>query len=131
QSVYLLADTLDPIRSEGGLTINPDTQFDSVPALDIFFVPGGAGVNPMMEDEKFLNFLREQAQQARYVTAVCTGALLLGAAGLLQGYRATTHWLSMELLGMLGAQPVSERVVIDRNRITGGGMPAGVDFGVV
>lgn len=130
-SVYLLAATLEPIRSEGGLTINPDTQFDNTPPLDVLFVPGGVGVNPMMEDEKFLNFLREQGQQARYVTAVCTGTLLLAAAGLLQGYRATTHWLSMELLGMLGVQPVSERVVIDRNRITGGGITAGIDFGLV
>ena len=130
-SVYLLADTLEPIRSEGGLTINPDTHFDSVPPLDILFVPGGVGINPMMEDENFLNFLREQGQQAKYVTAVCTGALLLAAAGLLQGYRATTHWLSMEFLTMLGVQPVSERVVIDRNRITAGGITAGIDFGLV
>ncbi len=128
--VHLLAATLTPIRSERGLIIMPDTTFDQVPDLDLLFVPGGVGINAMMEDKLFLRFLHEQGHKARYVTAVCTGSLLLGAAGLLQGYRATTHWLSLDLLRLFGAEPVEERVVIDRNRITGGGITAGIDFGL-
>ena len=105
-------------------------SFESAPALDVICVPGGPGVDSMMEDELLLQFLRERAPSARYVTSVCTGALVLGAAGLLRGYRATTHWLSHELLALFGAIPVNERVVIDRNRITGGGVTAGIDFGL-
>ena len=130
-TVHLVAATLAPVRSERGLTIIPDTTFDQVPPVDILFVPGGPGVDPLMEDAALLEFLRKQAAQSRYVTSMCTGALLLGAAGLLRGYRATTHWLSLDLLPLFGAQPVNERVVIDRNRITGGGVTAGIDFGLV
>ena len=130
-AVYLVAATSAPVRSERGLTITPDLTFDHVPPLDIVCVPGGAGVNPLMEDPTLLKFLQAQSQQARYVTSVCTGALLLGAAGLLRGYRATTHWLSLDLLPLFGAEPVEERVIIDRNRITGGGVTAGIDFGLV
>jgi cyclohexyl-isocyanide hydratase len=129
--VHLVAASPEPVRSEKGLTMIPDATFDRVGPLDIICVPGGPGVNRMMEDAVLLGFLRAQAQHARYVTSVCTGALLLGAAGLLRGYRATTHWLSLDLLPLFGAQPVDERVVIDRNRITGGGVTAGIDFGLV
>jgi cyclohexyl-isocyanide hydratase len=129
--VHLIAASPEPIRSEHGLTIIPDATFDQVGPLDIICVPGGVGVNRMMEDETLLRFLQAQAQCARYITSVCTGALLLGAAGLLRGYRATTHWLSLDLLPLFGARPVDERVVIDRNRITGGGVTAGIDFGLV
>ncbi len=129
--VYLLASSPDPVRAEGGLAIVPDTTFADAPRLDVLFVPGGAGVLAAMEDEEVLGFLAEREPEARYVTSVCTGSLVLGAAGLLQGYRATTHWLSMDLLGMLGAEPTRERVVKDRNRITGGGITAGIDFGLV
>ncbi|MEH2252928.1 DJ-1/PfpI family protein [Nostoc sp.] len=128
--LYLLAETLEPIRSDRGLTFLPDTTFAQAPALDVLFVPGGPGINAKMEDQKFLDFLKTQGKQARYVTAVCTGSLLLAAAGLLQGYRATTHWLSLDLLEMLGVETVAQRVVIDRNRITGGGVTAGIDFGL-
>ena len=128
--VYLVAAALAPVRSERGLTISPDATFESVTALDIICVPGGPGVDAMMEDEALLQFLRARAADARYVTSVCTGALVLGAAGLLEGYRATTHWLSQDILVLFGAEPVDERVVIDRNRITGGGVTAGIDFGL-
>ncbi|MEH2449769.1 DJ-1/PfpI family protein [Nostoc sp.] len=128
--LYLLAQTLEPIQSDCGLTFLPDTTFAQAPALDVLFVPGGPGINAKMEDPKFLDFLKTQAKQARYITSVCTGSLLLAAAGLLQGYRATTHWRSLDLLEMLGVETVSERVVIDRNRITGGGVTAGIDFGL-
>src|SRR6185436_19801684 len=111
-----------------GLTITPTATFDNAPPLDIICVPGGPGVNAAMEDQALLAFLRFQAPAARYVTSVCTGALLLGAAGLLRGYRATTHWLSLDLLPLFGAEAVAERVVVDRNRSTGGGVTAGIDF---
>lgn len=129
--VHLTAATLAPVVSERGLAIMPTVTFDRTPPLDILCVPGGPGVNPLMEDPALLAFLQAQGRHARYVTAVCTGALLLGAAGLLRGYRATTHWMSLDLLALFGAEAAHERVVIDRNRITGGGVTAGVDFGLV
>lgn len=128
--VHLVAASLEPVRSEHGLAISPTADFDTVPPLDVLFVPGGPGQQLVMEDERFIGFLRERARQARYITSVCTGSLLLGAAGLLRGYRATTHWMFLELLRPLGAEPVNERVVVDRNRITGGGVTAGIDFGL-
>jgi cyclohexyl-isocyanide hydratase len=129
-TVHLVAASSAPVVSERGLAIVPDTTFDNAARFDLLCVPGGPGVNPMMENVRLLQFLRAQAEGARYVTSVCTGALLLGAAGLLHGYRATTHWLSLDLLPLFGAQPVDERVVVDRNRITGGGVTAGIDFGL-
>ena len=128
--VHLVAASLDSVPSEKGLAIVPDVTFDRAPELDILCVPGGVGVNPMMEHEPLLRFLQDQGRRARFVTSVCTGALLLGAAGLLRGYRATTHWLSLDLLPLFGAEAVDERVVVDRNRITGGGVTAGIDFGL-
>jgi len=129
--VHLVAENARPVISERGLSILPTATFRDAPALDVLCVPGGPGVNAMMENSDLLEFLRVKAERARYVTSVCSGALLLGAAGLLRGYRATTHWLSLDLLPLFGAIPVKERVVIDRNRITGGGVTAGIDFGLV
>jgi cyclohexyl-isocyanide hydratase len=129
-NVYLLAETLQPVRSERGLTITPDATWATSRALDVIFVPGGVGVNAMMEHAPLLKFLQRQSKSATYMTAVCTGTLVLGAAGLLNGYRAATHWLSRGILPLLGAIPVEERVVIDRIRITGGGITAGIDFGL-
>jgi cyclohexyl-isocyanide hydratase len=129
-TVGLVAESLAPVRSERGLTITPDTTFAQALQFDLICVPGGVGINPMLEHEPLLGFLRDQSQHARYVTSVCTGALLLGAAGLLQGYRATTHWRSLDLLEPLGAHPLDARVVVDGNRITGGGVTAGIDFGL-
>lgn len=121
--------TLEPVKSNGGLTILPTNTFSDCPQLDLFCVPGGAlGQIKMMEDEDMLAFLRKQAEQAQYITSVCTGALILGAAGLLRGYKAATHWAFREQLALLGATVSKERVVIDRNRITGGGVTAGIDF---
>jgi len=128
--VHLVASTLQPVRSEWGLTILPDTTFADAPPLDMLCVPGGWGVNNHFDDDELLDFLRSRAQHARYITSVCSGALLLGAAGLLRGYRATTHWMSLDLLPLLGAEPVRDRVVRDGNRITGGGVTAGIDFGL-
>ncbi len=108
----------------------PACALDDAPKLDVLFVPGGSGISGVIENAGTLRFLRERAETARYVTSVCTGALALGAAGLLRGYRATTHWMSLDLLPLVGAIPVSERIVIDRNRITAGGITAGIDFGL-
>lgn len=129
--VYILAPTLDPIYTESGFSLFPNTRFERSPALDVLFVPGGLGVDAKLEDAEFLHFLKTQGERALYVTSVCTGSLLLAAAGLLQGYCATTHWLSMELLEMFGVETVAERVVIDRSRITGGGVTAAIDLGLV
>jgi cyclohexyl-isocyanide hydratase len=106
----------------------PTTTFADCPQLDVICVPGGAGTDDMVNDEEMLQFLRNQATGARYVTSVCTGSLVLGAAGLLRGYRATTHWTAMEFLAPYGAVPAKTRVCVDRNRISGGGVTAGIDF---
>ena len=127
-AVHLVAETTAPVRTEWGMRILPDGTFASAPAFDLLCVPGGWGINAMLEHDALLGFLRERGANARYVTSVCSGALLLGAAGLLRGYRATTHWMSLDFLRAFGAEPVEERVVRDRNRITGGGVTAGIDF---
>ena len=126
--VRVIGKSLQPVKAQSGLRILPDTSIADAPAVDLLFVPGGPGVGPLMEDRDTLEFLRRQAGAAQYVTSVCTGALVLGAAGLLKGYRATTHWASLDLLPYFGAVPSHERVVIDRNRISGGGVTAGIDF---
>lgn len=130
-SVSLVAATSAPVRTEWGLTITPDRTFADADVYDILCVPGGWGVNEQLENEAMLAFLRAHEGHARYITSVCSGALILGAAGLLKGYRATTHWMSLSMLQLLGAHPVDERVVVDRDRITGGGVTAGIDFGLV
>lgn len=126
--VHAVAKTADPVRSDRGLVIAPTISCEDCPPLDVIVVPGGPGQQLLMDDAAVLGFLHRQAAQARYVTSVCTGALLLGAAGLLQGYRATTHWLSLPLLSVFGAIAVQQRVVVDGNRVTGGGVTAGIDF---
>ncbi len=128
--VLLIAENAEPVKSDGGLMLTPNVTFDTSPQVDILFVPGGKGVFAAMQNTKLLNCLQQQAKDARYITSVCTGSLVLGAAGLLKGYKATTHWLSLHLLSLFGVDIVEERVVIDRNRITGGGVTAGIDFGL-
>jgi cyclohexyl-isocyanide hydratase len=123
----LLWKSLDPVRSEHGLTILPMATFSSCPPLDLVLVPGGAGINPLLEDAEVLAFLRRAAATARYVVGICTGSLVLGAAGLLRGRRAGTHWMSRNLLPAFGAEPVAERVVADGKFFTGGGVTAGID----
>ena len=129
--VHLVWKTLDPVISDTGMAILPDKTLEDCPPLDLICVPGGPGVNPLLNDEAVLEFLKRQGAQAKYVTSVCTGALVLGAAGLLDGYKAATHWASMHFLDKFGATATNARVVIDRNRITGGGVTAGIDFGLV
>jgi cyclohexyl-isocyanide hydratase len=119
------------ITSDTGVPIVPTQAFDDVAdGLTVLFIPGGQGSSAMMNDPKVFSFLQRVGPGAQYVTSVCTGALILGAAGLLRGYRATTHWVVHDVLATLGATPVSERVVVDRNRITGAGVTAGLDFGL-
>jgi cyclohexyl-isocyanide hydratase len=126
--VRLLWKALEPVRADTGIGMLPDTTLAECPPLDLLCVPGGPGVASLMEDAEVLEFLRRQAAGARYVTSVCTGALVLGAAGLLRGKRATTHWASHDFLASFGATPVSARVVRDGNLFTGGGVTAGIDF---
>jgi cyclohexyl-isocyanide hydratase len=126
--IHLVSETLAPVMADSGITLLPTTTYADCPRLDIVCVPGGAGVNALLSHLPTLDFLRRQARTARYVTSVCTGALVLGAAGLLEGKRATTHWAVHDLLAAYGAQPVNQRVVADGNLFTGGGVTAGIDF---
>lgn len=121
-----------PVTTELGLPVSPTTSFIECPRdLDVLFVPGGSvGTVACMNDAAVLAFLADRGSRAKYVTSVCTGAMVLGAAGLLRGYRAATLWNLMEFLRLVGAIPVHERVVADRNRMTGGGVTAGIDFGL-
>lgn len=129
--IHVLAKSLDPVRTDArGRVIADRAIRDADEHYDMLFVGGGGGVNALMEDREVIDFLRSRAPHAKYVTSVCTGALVLGAAGLLKGYKAATHWAAMDVLPLLGAIPTRERVVIDRNRITGGGVTAGIDFGL-
>jgi cyclohexyl-isocyanide hydratase len=127
-TVHLIWKRIEPLPSDSVLTLLPTTTFADCPQLDVICVPGGRGTGDLVNDSETLEFLRSQAAGARYVTSVCTGALVLGAAGLLQGYRAATHWSAMDYLSLFGATPVKTRVCVDRNRITGGGVTAGIDF---
>ena len=114
--------------SDSVMSITPTITFADCPQLDVICVPGGIGTDDMVNDAEMLDFLRQQALGAKYVTSVCTGSLVLGAAGLLKGYRATTHWSAMDHLAPFGAVPTKTRVCVDRNRISGGGVTAGIDF---
>jgi cyclohexyl-isocyanide hydratase len=128
--VHLIWKDRSAITSATGLVLTPTMTFAECPALDVLCVPGGAGINALLQDAEVLGFLRAQAAQARYVSSVCTGALVLGAAGLQQGRRATTHWNSHDLLAKFGAIPTRGRVVRDGNLFTAGGVTAGIDFGL-
>jgi cyclohexyl-isocyanide hydratase len=126
--VHLVWKTLDPVVCDAGFALVPTDTFASCPPLDVLCVPGGSGQVALMTDEPTLTFLRKHAAGARYVCSVCTGSLLLGAAGLLQGYRAACHWAWRDFLPYFGAEAVDARVVRDRNRMSGGGVTAGIDF---
>ena len=128
--IHLVWKSHDVIFSDRGIGLTPNSTFEECPRdLDVLFVPGGPGMLSVMRDRKVLDFLADRGERARYVTSVCTGALILGMAGLLEGYKATSHWLSLDVLPRFGALPVKQRVVVDRNRMTGGGVTAGLDFG--
>ena len=127
--IHLLWKRIEPITSDVGLTVMPTTSFDNCPELDVLCVGGGPGQIAVMDDEEVMDFIARSGATARYVTSVCAGSLILAGAGLLTGYRAACHWLSRDQLSVLGAIPVDARVVVDRNRISGGGVTAGIDFG--
>jgi cyclohexyl-isocyanide hydratase len=117
-----------PVMSDCSLPLVPTTTFADCPPLDMICVPGGVGFVPVMRDRQVIDWLKQQAATAQLITSVCTGSLILAAAGLLQGYRAGCHWAAGEQLALFGAEFVKERVVIDRNRITAGGVTSGIDF---
>lgn len=121
--------TKEPITDDLGITFTPSTTFEDCPQLDMICIPGGYGCTDVMKDKEALDWVRRQSEAAKFITSVCTGSLVLAAAGLLKGYRAGCHWAWREHLSAFGAIPVAERVVIDRNRISGGGITAGIDFG--
>jgi cyclohexyl-isocyanide hydratase len=129
--IDLLWHRIEPVPVQGSFSILPTATFADYDPPDILFVPGGPGQLPMMDDEALIAFVARAGRTARYITSVCTGSLILGAAGLLKGKRATTHWASLDQLKLLGAIPVSERVVEDGNVITGAGVSSGIDFGLV
>ena len=128
--IELVARSLEPVPTDAGFPLLPSATFETARRTGILCVPGGFGVVEAMEDSATLAWVRQAAAGAQWVTSVCTGSLVLGAAGLLEGYRATTHWASHDYLAGFGAIPVKERVVFDRNRVTGGGVTAGIDFGL-
>lgn len=126
-SYRMFAKTDAPVRDIQGLRLEPDAALTEAPQLDLLHVPGGFGQEALMEDDEVLDWVRRQAAGARYVFSVCTGALICGAAGLLKGRRATTHWTALHLLPYFGAISVDERVVIDGNLVCAGGVTAGID----
>src|SRR3954467_10706677 len=126
--IHLIWKRIEPVASDSVLVLTPTVTYADCPQLDVICVPGGAGADDLVNDEETLDFLRAQARSAKYVTSVCTGSLVLGAAGLLQGYNAATHWSAMQYLPPFGAVPVGTRGCVDRNRVTGGGATAGIDF---
>lgn len=129
--VDLVWDSLEPVPTDTGFSILPTATFADLPRADLLCVPGGIGVAKVIDHNPALEWVRRVGAEAQWVTSVCTGALILGAAGLLSGYKATTHWAWHDLLVLFGAEPVQARHVIDRNRATGGGVTAGIDFALV
>ncbi|MBB4568825.1 DJ-1/PfpI family protein [Rhizobium leucaenae] len=128
--VHLIWKDTSPVISATKLPLQPTTTFAECPQLDVLCVPGGGGINALLEDEIVLSFIRARAEQVRFITSVCTGSLALGAAGLLKGRKATTHWNALDFLPSFGAVPTAGRIVRDGNLITAGGVTAGIDFGL-
>lgn len=126
--VHLVWKSMDPVVTEHGMRILPTTTFQELPQADVLCVPGGFGVNALLTDDEALAYVRQLAGGARYITSVCTGALVLGAAGLLRGRRATTHWTATQYLAAFGATPAAGRTVTDGPVVAGGGVTAGIDF---
>ncbi len=119
------------VRDMRGMQLVPDTSFEDAPQLDVLLIPGGYGQEQVAADEEVLTFIRKQAKHSRYVFSVCTGALICGAAGLLQGRKATTHWTALEVLPFYGATSSADRVVIDGNYMSAGGVTSGIDGSLI
>ena len=128
--IHRIWKTLDPIQTDDGMTIIPDTTFENCPPLDMICIGGGQGQHAIIDDPEILAFLHRQGSMAKFVTSVCGGSEFLAKAGLLEGYRSATHWVAREQLAAAGVEVGTERVVIDRNRMSGGGVTAGIDFGL-
>jgi cyclohexyl-isocyanide hydratase len=128
--IHIIAKTMHPVPSDCGLDLVPNCTFATCPPLDLICIPGSFGVVAVITDRETIDFVRRQSSNARYVTSVCTGAFVLGAAGLLKGRRATTHWAYTELLSLVGATFEKGRVVQDGNVFTAGGVTSGIDFGL-
>jgi cyclohexyl-isocyanide hydratase len=126
--VDLVWKSRDPVQTDSGFALLPTATFEEIAQADVLCVPGGFGCIDVMQDDAVLGWVRSIGDKAQWVTSVCTGSLILGAAGLLRGYRATSHWAWRDYLNLFGAEPVADRVVFDRNRVTGGGVTAGIDF---
>ena len=130
-AMHIVAKSAEPVLSDSGLSFMPTHTFQDCPQLDLICVPGGSeGAIQAIGDTETIEFVRRQSEGAKYVTSVCTGALILGAAGLLKGRRATTHWAFTELLSLVGATYEKARVVRDGKVITAGGVTSGIDFGL-
>ena len=128
--IHRIWKTLDPIKTDDGMMVLPDTTFENCPRLDVICIGGGLEQGVVEDDPEILAFLRKQGSTAKFITSVCGGSVFLAKAGLLFGYRAATHWAMRQQLAKLGVEVGTERIVIDRNRITGGGVTAGIDFGL-
>jgi cyclohexyl-isocyanide hydratase len=128
--IHRIWKTLDPIKTDDGMMILPDTTFENCPPLDVICIGGGLKQGAVEDDLEVLAFLRKQGSISKYITSVCGGSIFLAKAGLLFGYRAATHWAMREQLAKLGVEVGTDRVVVDHNRITGGGVTAGIDFGL-
>lgn len=132
RDIHLIWKDKKEVSTGSLISIKPTTTFSECPKdLDVLFLPGGVpGTLEVMKDKETLSFIAERGETAKYITSVCTGSLILGAAGLLKGYKATSHWVTLDVLKEFGAIPSDARIVEDRNRITGGGVTAGIDFGL-
>jgi cyclohexyl-isocyanide hydratase len=126
--IHVVSATMDPVRTDSGFAIVPTSTLANAPQGDILLVPGGDGAFELLSDQTAMRFLQAQSAQASWITSVCTGSILIAAAGLLNGYRATSHWASLDFLEKFGAIPISQRTVRDRNRLTGAGVTSGIDF---
>lgn len=129
-TIQLVWKDQQPVPTDAGFPLLPTATFEDVGSIDILCVPGGLGTMDVMQDQQTLEWVRSTGGSAEWVTSVCTGSLILGAAGLLKGYRSACHWASIDQLEYFGAIPVHERVVEDRNRFSGGGVTSGIDFGL-
>lgn len=129
--VHLISDELHPVLTDVGFSINPTTTYINCPQLDVICVPGSATIGDQLANNQMLTFIKSQCKDAKYITSVCNGSLILGATGVLHGRRSACHWIWRKYLPLFGAIEVKDRVVIDGKHISGGGVTAGIDFAYV